>query len=136
MSFCSLTFTTTSTSSLVPSGYVTSTVPGWSPFSVVDGAPFFHSILVFGGNLSIFPMLFLASGSVPLSTVCWSGVGLFFSLIEYIVIFAVFSLIFPALSSTRIVSENSFDCIPIGSFSTSCLPALNLIEFVVLSYSK
>ena len=71
-----------------------------------------------------------------MSTVCGSGVGLFFSLIDDTVIFAVFSLIFPALSSARIVNENSFDCVPVGSFSTSCFPALNLIEFVVLSYSK
>ena len=81
-------------------------------------------------------MLFFASGTAPLSTVCRSGVGLFFSLIEYTVIFAVLSLTFPALSSARIVNENSFVDVPVGSFSTSCFPALNLIEFVVLSYSK
>ena len=77
-----------------------------------------------------------AFGTCPLSTVCWSGVGVFFSLIEYTVIFAVFSLIFPALSSARIVNVNSLLGTFTDSFSTSSFPALNLIEFVVLLYSK
>ena len=81
-------------------------------------------------------MLFFASGTPPLSTVWTFGSGVFFALIEEMVIFAVFSLIFPALSSARIVNENSFVGVPVGSFSTAALPALNLIEFVFLSYSK
>ena len=81
-------------------------------------------------------MLSLAFGSDPLSTVCSLASGVFFVLIEEIVIFAIFSFTFPALSSARIVNENSFDCVPVGSFSTPSFPALNLIEFVVLSYSK
>ena len=81
-------------------------------------------------------MLFLASGTSPLSTVWTFGSGEFFVLIEEMVIFAVLSLTFPALSSARIINENSFDGVPVGSFSTSCFPSLNLIEFVFLSYSK
>ena len=61
---------------------------------------------------------------------------MFFSLIEYTVILAVFSIIFPALSSARIVNENSLLGVFGDSFSTSCFPSLNLIEFVFLSYSK
>ena len=81
-------------------------------------------------------MLFLASGTAPLSTVWTFGCGAYFVLIEDTVIFAVFSLIFPALSSARIVNVNSLLGVFTDSFSTSCFPALNLIEFVVLSYSK
>ena len=95
----------------------------------------FHATLVPLGK-SVLSTLSSASGTVPLSTVWTFGSGVFFALIEEIVIFAVLSLIFPALSSARIVNENSCDGVPIGSFSTSCFPALNLIEFVFLSYSK
>ena len=34
---------------------------------------------MFGGNLSILPMLFLASGTVPLSTSCAIAVGVYSS---------------------------------------------------------
>ena len=96
----------------------------------------FHVNVVPLGNPSTLPMLSLAFGSDPLSTVCSLAAGVFFVLIEDTVIFTVVSLTFPALSSARIVNVNSLLGVFTGSFSTSCFPALNLIEFVVLSYSK
>ena len=64
----------TSTSSTVPSGYVTNATVGWLPGVLTSGFVF-HVTVVPSGN----PVLFTLSsafGTVPLSTVCGFGCGL------------------------------------------------------------
>ena len=80
VSFCSFTVIGTVTSSTVPSGYVTNATVGWLPGVFTTGVSF-HVTLVPSGN-PVLATLSSAFGTVPLSTVCGSGVGLFFSLIE------------------------------------------------------
>ena len=68
----------TVTSSVVPSGYVTTTTPLVAPFVVVVGGVC-HSTLVFAGNGLSVVILVSAFGTTPLSTVCGTAVGLFSS---------------------------------------------------------
>ena len=74
----SVTVTLTGTSSLEPSGYVTTTVASLSP-GVVVSTGVLNSNLVPSGRSPTFPIDFLGSGVSPTLTVCSLGVGVFLS---------------------------------------------------------
>ena len=74
----SFTVTLTGTSSLDPSGYVTTTVASLSP-GVVVSTGVLNSTVVPSGRSSTLPIDFLASGVSPLFTVCSFAVGVFLS---------------------------------------------------------
>ena len=71
---CFLTVIGTSTSSTVPSGYVTNATVGWLPGVLTSGVVF-HTIVVPLGK-PVLSTLSSAFGTVPLSTVCGFGCGL------------------------------------------------------------
>ena len=74
----SATVTLTGTSSLEPSGYVTTTVASLSP-GVLVSTGVLYSNLVPSGRSPTFPIDFLGSGVSPTLTVCSLGVGVFLS---------------------------------------------------------
>ena len=74
----SVTVTLTGTSSLEPSGYVTTTVAGFSP-GVVVSTGVLNSNLVPSGRSPALPIESLAFGVASLSTVWAFGVGSFLS---------------------------------------------------------
>ena len=74
----STTLTVTGTSSLEPSGYVTTTVVLLSPGVVVSTGVLYSTVVPLGRS-STFPIDFLGSGVSPTLTVWSLGVGVFLS---------------------------------------------------------
>ena len=71
-----------------------------------------------------------------MSTVCGSGAGLNFVIIDLTVIVTCILLLLLALSVTVIVILWVCTSVPSGNFVTSWTPFLNLIVLVALSYTK
>ena len=132
VSLCFLTVIGTSTSSTVPSGYVTNATVGWLPGVLTSGFVF-HVTLVPLGR-SVLSTLSSAFGTVPLSTVCGFGCGLYFPRIDETVIFTNFEVEFPALSLAIIVTP--YIILSDSIFGTSCTPSLKTILPVDLSKVK
>ena len=74
----SLTVTLTGTSSLDPSGYVTTTVASLSPGVVVSTGVLYSTVVPLGRSPTL-PIDFLGSGVSPTLTVWSLGVGVFLS---------------------------------------------------------
>ena len=74
----SVTVTLTGTSSVDPSGYVTTTVASFSPGVVVSTGSLKATVVPLGRSLT-FPIESSAFGVVPLATVCGLAVGVFLS---------------------------------------------------------
>ena len=71
-----------------------------------------------------------------MSTVCGSGAGLNFVIIDLTVIVTCILLLLLALSVTWIVTLYDCSLVPTGNFVTSWTPFLNLIVLVASSYVK
>ena len=74
----SVTVTLPGTSSVDPSGYVTTTVASFSPGVVVSTGSLKATVVPLGRSLT-FPIESSAFGVVPLATVCGLAVGVFLS---------------------------------------------------------
>ena len=93
----------------------------------------FHAIVVPLG-IPVLSTLSSAFGTVPLSTVCGFGCGLYFPRIDETVIFTNFEVEFPALSLAVIVTP--YIILSDSIFDTSCTPSLKTIVPVDLSKVK
>ena len=105
-----------------------------APGVVTSGVSFHLTVVPLGAFF--LSTLASASGTVPLSTVCGSGVGLNFVIIDLTVIVTCVLLLLLALSVTWIVTLYDCSLVPTGNFVTSWTPFLNLIVLVVSSYVK
>ena len=129
-----LTVIFTVTTSFEPSGYSTSACPVVIPGVFTTGGVF-HDILVPSGNPVLF-ILLSTFGTCPLFTTCGICFGLNQPFIEYIVIFIVLDVGFPALSITFTVTPYCIFSLSFGALSTSFTPCLNTIVLEVLSYTR
>ena len=113
----SVTVTLTVTSSLEPSGYVTTTVPSFSP-AVVVSTGVFHVNVVFSGKSSTLAIPALASGSLPTGVVIAWPSGVFLSASDLSTV---------TFTVTVSVDPSGYVTVTGTSYSPGVLPSGNLL---------